>query len=104
MTEDIGAIFASAFGAAPAAIGTGHGRVNLIGEHTDYNDGFVMPCILSHATHVALALRDDDAVHGHSTGFGAASAARSSSGPSPPAYQPPASTSDACRRAVRAMA
>lgn len=74
MTEDIGAIFASAFGAAPAAIGTGHGRVNLIGEHTDYNDGFVMPCILSHATHVALALRDDDAIHGHSTGFGAASA------------------------------
>ena len=70
MTEDIGAIFASAFGAAPAAIGTGHGRVNLIGEHTDYNEGFVMPCILSHATHVALALRDDDAIHGHSTGFG----------------------------------
>ena len=74
MAEDIGAIFASAFGEAPAATGTGHGRVNLIGEHTDYNDGFVMPCILSHATHVALVPRDDDAIHGHSTGFGAASA------------------------------
>jgi galactokinase len=35
------------------------GRVNLIGEHTDYNDGFVLPIALSHRTVATVALRDD---------------------------------------------
>src|ERR1044071_4567371 len=35
------------------------GRVNLIGEHTDYNDGFVMPAAIDFFTWVALAPRDD---------------------------------------------
>lgn len=39
------------------------GRVNLIGEHTDYNDGFVLPCAIEYATLVALSARDDDQVH-----------------------------------------
>ena len=77
MAEDVVSIFESAFGSSPQATATGHGRVNLIGEHTDYNDGLVMPCILSHATHVGLSLRDDEEIKGHSTGFGAASASLS---------------------------
>ncbi|KAA9155219.1 galactokinase [Microbacterium lushaniae] len=36
------------------------GRVNLIGEHTDYNDGFVLPFAIEHRTSAALALREDD--------------------------------------------
>ncbi|HKH19308.1 MAG TPA: galactokinase family protein, partial [Gammaproteobacteria bacterium] len=35
------------------------GRVNLIGEHTDYNDGFVLPMAISRETVVAAAARDD---------------------------------------------
>src|SRR6187399_1535821 len=35
------------------------GRVNLIGEHTDYNDGFVMPMAIDRATTARMAVRDD---------------------------------------------
>lgn len=38
------------------------GRVNLIGEHTDYNDGFVLPCAIPFGTVAALARRDDDRI------------------------------------------
>ena len=38
------------------------GRVNLIGEHTDYNDGFVLPCAINYLTVVAAAKRDDNLV------------------------------------------
>ena len=76
MAKDVRSIYEAEFGTVPAASGIGYGRVNLIGEHTDYNDGYVMPCILSHSTHVVLSLRDDDHIHGHSTDFGVASARR----------------------------
>ncbi len=39
------------------------GRVNLIGEHTDYNDGFVLPCAIGPATMVAASKRTDDKIH-----------------------------------------
>ena len=64
--------FAESFGAPPQAVASGHGRVNLIGEHTDYNEGFVLPCILSRRTVVALSLRDDNRLEGVSAQFGAA--------------------------------
>ena len=53
------ALFAERFGAAPVATWSAPGRVNLIGEHTDYNDGFVLPFAIQHRTHVALAPRTD---------------------------------------------
>ncbi len=36
------------------------GRVNLIGEHTDYNNGFVFPCALNYGTYLLVRKRDDD--------------------------------------------
>ncbi len=53
------ASFASAFGAAPTHLVHAPGRVNLIGEHTDYNDGFVLPCAIDFHTLVAARPRDD---------------------------------------------
>jgi galactokinase len=46
----------------PGAVGVfaAPGRVNLIGEHTDYNGGLVLPLALPHATYAAVALRDDE--------------------------------------------
>ncbi|MCR5454622.1 MAG: galactokinase [Bacteroidales bacterium] len=38
------------------------GRINLIGEHTDYNDGFVLPCAVSHAIYFAMGKRSDGKV------------------------------------------
>lgn len=46
------------------------GRVNLIGEHTDYNDGFVMPAALDFSTWVAIASRNDRRLVMYSENFG----------------------------------
>lgn len=45
------------------------GRVNLIGDHTDYNDGFVFPMTIDRAVYVALRRRDDDRVRVLSQNF-----------------------------------
>ena len=45
------------------------GRVNLIGEHTDYNGGNVFPCALSFGTYGAISLRDDKTVRMYSDNF-----------------------------------
>ena len=51
------------------------GRVNLIGEHTDYHDGYVLPTPIPQRTTVRLRRRDDREVRASSTAFGDAAAA-----------------------------
>jgi galactokinase len=48
------------------------GRVNLIGEHTDYNEGFVLPTAIPQRTDVVLRVREDDEVHAASDSEGSA--------------------------------
>jgi galactokinase len=55
----ITATFAAHFDGPPTLVARAPGRVNLIGEHTDYNDGFVLPCAIGPATMVAASKRDD---------------------------------------------
>ncbi|MEM8709052.1 MAG: galactokinase [Actinomycetota bacterium] len=57
-------------GRRPSLIGVAPGRVNLIGEHTDYNDGFVFPMAIPFGTAVAVSPRDDRRVVGDSQRFG----------------------------------
>lgn len=62
------AAFAAVYGAAPTGTWAAPGRVNLIGEHTDYNDGFVMPLALPHTTLAAASARTDGVLRLHSGG------------------------------------
>ncbi|GAA4044791.1 galactokinase [Nonomuraea soli] len=54
--------FRSAFGADPETVWRAPGRVNLIGEHTDYNDGFVLPFAVPWGVSAAVSRRDDGAI------------------------------------------
>lgn len=54
--------YAIRWGQDPAGVWEAPGRVNLIGEHTDYNDGFVMPFALTRSAMLAAGRRDDDRV------------------------------------------
>ena len=59
---ELAASFEARFGAPPARIVRAPGRVNLIGEHTDYNEGFVFPLAIDREVVIALAPRDDRTV------------------------------------------
>src|SRR5581483_3433671 len=61
--------FERRFGAAPDVVARAPGRVNLIGEHTDYNDGFVLPLAIDRAVWIALRPRADRQVLAHSLDF-----------------------------------
>ncbi len=61
-----GTRFESSFGRAPDVTARAPGRVNLIGEHTDYNDGFVLPTTIPQHATVQLARRDDQRVQARS--------------------------------------
>jgi galactokinase len=58
--------FAALYGAEPEGVWSAPGRVNLIGEHTDYNDGFVMPFALPHVATAAVSRRADGVLRLHS--------------------------------------
>jgi len=57
--DDVKADFTELYGYEPQGIWSAPGRVNLIGEHTDYNEGFVLPFAINKRTVLALGLRDD---------------------------------------------
>jgi len=50
--------------------GEAPGRVNLIGEHTDYHEGYVLPTVIPQRTYVTVAVRSDDRVRAHSAALG----------------------------------
>ncbi|MFT4185923.1 MAG: galactokinase [Micrococcaceae bacterium] len=54
--------FEKQFNIKPAGVWAAPGRANLIGEHTDYNEGFVFPFAINRTTHCAIALSDDDTI------------------------------------------
>ncbi|MFI0164835.1 galactokinase [Streptomyces sp. NPDC017095] len=58
--------FTELYGAGPEGVWAAPGRVNLIGEHTDYNDGFVMPFALPHQALAAVSRRADGLLRLHS--------------------------------------
>jgi galactokinase len=62
--------FHELFGREPTVHTEAPGRVNLIGEHTDYNGGFVLPTPIPQRTRVELAPRDDRTVHAFSANVG----------------------------------
>jgi galactokinase len=61
-TADLAARFSKEFGGAPDGIWQAPGRVNLIGEHTDYNEGFVLPFAIDRTARVAIKVRADSSV------------------------------------------
>jgi galactokinase len=65
--EGLAERFTALTGRGPAGVWAAPGRVNLIGEHTDYNEGFVLPVALDRATLAAVAPRRNDAAHCWST-------------------------------------
>ena len=67
------ALFEHHFAALPQVTATAHGRANLIGDHTDYNNGFVLPCLLTHQTSVSISLTEEGMITGVSEEFGLAS-------------------------------
>ena len=61
--------FRRRFGSEPSFLARAPGRVNLIGDHTDYNDGFVLPMAIDREVWLAVRARDDRRVSVHSLDF-----------------------------------
>jgi len=63
-------LFTFTFDHVPAFVVQAPGRVNLIGEHTDYNDGFVLPAAINYSTSIAVSARSDRELHIVAQDFG----------------------------------
>jgi galactokinase len=61
-SDNIRQKFSDLFGQSPDILVRAPGRINLIGEHTDYNDGFVLPAAIDKAIYFAVSKRDDTKV------------------------------------------
>jgi len=61
--------FQAVFGREPAGVAVAPGRVNLIGEHTDYNDGFVLPMAVERGIAAAFSARSDGTLRAHAASF-----------------------------------
>ena len=63
-------LFENHFQTKPVVTSSANGRVNLIGEHTDYNNGYVLPALISKSIEVSIRSRNDDQIIGISSEFG----------------------------------
>ena len=63
MKQKLTNYFLSAYKVSPTIIVRSPGRVNIIGEHTDYNNGFVLPAAIDKAAYIAISLREDEEIH-----------------------------------------
>lgn len=70
LIQKVKSTFQTVLGYTPTHLIQAPGRVNLIGEHTDYNDGFVLPCAINYQTVVAAAKREDNLVRVVSVDYG----------------------------------
>ena len=86
--------FAGLYGAAPDGVWAAPGRVNLIGEYTDFNDGFVLPLALPHTAVAAVSRRDDGVLRLHSADVpgGSGGPNRCPSGTAPLSGRPPSTS------------
>jgi galactokinase len=64
---ELSALFAQQFNEAPLFVIASPGRINLIGEHVDYNDGFVLPAAIDKYMFVAVSHRNDSQILLHAT-------------------------------------
>jgi galactokinase len=64
--------FTGVFGRPPETVASAPGRVNLLGEHTDYHEGYVLPAPIPQRTHASVAARPDRRVRAWSDGTSAA--------------------------------
>jgi galactokinase len=62
MKEKIAQKYSELFDGNPIIVRS-PGRINIIGEHTDYNNGFVLPAAIDKAAYIAISLRGDDEIH-----------------------------------------
>lgn len=68
--QQLNDFFSAAFGQAASLVVQAPGRVNLIGEHTDYNGGFVLPAAINYSTWIAVSARSDRQLHVIAKDFG----------------------------------